>query len=45
MLKENIQKQLKYYQDNTNKKHQKTQKYPNELRKDFNKLQNETIKL
>jgi uncharacterized protein involved in exopolysaccharide biosynthesis len=38
-LKANIQKQLKEYQDNTNKKLEKTQKQLNELRENFNKLQ------
>jgi hypothetical protein len=40
-LKENIQKQLKEFQENTNQKLERTQKQLNELRI-FNKLQNET---
>jgi uncharacterized protein involved in exopolysaccharide biosynthesis len=43
-VKENIQNQLKEYQDTTNKKLEKIQKQLNELRKGFNKLQNETKK-
>jgi uncharacterized membrane-anchored protein YhcB (DUF1043 family) len=37
---ENMQKQLYEYQENTDKKFEKTQKELHELRQDFNKLQN-----
>jgi chromosome segregation ATPase len=38
----NEQKELKQYQDTTNKKLKKTQKQLNELREDFNKHQSKT---
>jgi hypothetical protein len=41
MVKQNVQDELKQYQDTTNKKLEKTQKQLNELRED-NKLQSET---
>jgi esterase/lipase len=41
-VKENIEKQLKEYQDKTNKILEKTQKQPNELRENFNKFQKGT---
>jgi hypothetical protein len=37
-LKENMQKQLKEYQEDTDNKLEKTQKQLNYLRQDFNKL-------
>jgi hypothetical protein len=38
MVKQNVQDELKQYQDITNKKLEKTQKQINEHRQDFNKL-------
>jgi gas vesicle protein len=40
-VKENIQKQLKEFQDSKNKNFEKIQEQLNELREDFNKLQKE----
>jgi predicted nuclease with TOPRIM domain len=42
IVKQNIQNDLKQYQDTTNKKLKNTQKQLSELREDFNKHQSET---